>query len=120
MIIVIYSIISQIKLIIRQQQSIKAQEKSFYRLAENMAVPVTGILKKIEPEQWQTIENESSTLLGMTEDTLTAAKEAARKSQEKKTTLFQSTLDNKLGSNLFITGYLVRLSVSHRIYGTGT
>lgn len=84
MIIVIYSIISQIKLIIRQQQSIKAQEKSFYRLAENMAVPVTGILKKIEPEQWQTIENESSTLLGMTEDTLTAAKEAARKSQEKK------------------------------------
>lgn len=84
MIIVIYSIISQIKLIIRQQQSIKAQEKSFYRLAENMAVPVTGILKKIEPEQWQTIENESSTLLGMTEDTLTTAKEAARKSQEKK------------------------------------
>ena len=84
MIVVIYSIISQIKRIIRQQQSIKAQEKSFYKLAENMATPVTGIQKKMELEQWQAIENESNTLLGMTEDTLTAAKEAARKSQEKK------------------------------------
>lgn len=51
-----------------------------------MATPVTGIQKKMELEQWQAIEieNESNTLLGMTEDTLTAAKEAARKSQEKK------------------------------------
>jgi two-component system phosphate regulon sensor histidine kinase PhoR len=56
MIVVIYSIISQIKRIIRQQQSIKAQEKSFYKLAENMATPVTGIQKKMELEQWQAIE----------------------------------------------------------------
>lgn len=84
MLIVIYSIVSQIKLIIRQQQSISTQEDSFYTLAGNMAVPVTRILSKIGQEQWQEIEAESSTLLAMTEETLTAAKEAARQNRRQK------------------------------------
>lgn len=105
MIVVIYSIISQIKRIIRQQQSIKAQEKSFYKLAENMATPVTGIQKKMELEQWQAIENESNTLLGMTEDTLTAAKEAARKSQEKK------QRSSRILSTISLTGTFLLLAI---------
>lgn len=84
MTVVICSIISQIKIIIRQQQTIKVQENSFYALAGNMAAPVSAIPAKMAQEQWQEIENESNTLLTMTEETLTAAREATQRNQGKK------------------------------------
>ena len=73
----VYALVLQIKSLIRQQNNLQEQQQDFYVLAEQMREPVVEIISEMPRENWNVIEEKSTSLLGMTEKTLSKAKTEA-------------------------------------------
>ena len=84
LLITVYALVVQVKSVLRQQSSIREQQQGFYALAEQMRIPVTGMISELAKKTWNGIEKESNLLLGMTEEVLNKAKSEARKDQLRK------------------------------------
>ena len=82
--VAVYALIVQMRSLISQQHSLRQQQQDFYTLAEDMSVPVTEILKEIPHQTWKGIEEKSSVLFGMTENTLSKAKSEAEQTQQRR------------------------------------
>lgn len=105
LLIAVYALVVQMKSVIRQRNSIREQQQNFSMLAEQMRVPVTGMLVEISGQTWHSIEKESNILLGMTEAVLNKAKADACKDK-----LWQ-ILTPKVISIISITGVFLLLVV---------
>lgn len=112
--VTVYVLVLQIKSIVRQQHNLQEQQQNFYVLAEQMRLPVGEIVSEMPLEKWDFIEEKSSVLLGMTEETLSKAKaEALYESGHKRISLRTLSIVSITGIFLLLaiwSGYLYQIS----------
>lgn len=117
--VTVYVLVLQIKSIVRQQHNLQEQQQNFYVLAEQMRLPVGEIVSEMPLEKWDFIEEKSSVLLGMTEETLSKAKAEALYESGHKRISIKNSLHSQYYRNIFIIGHMVRIFVSDQLQEDG-
>lgn len=85
---IVFVFIVRLRSVFSLRQAIAEQRQDFYQLAEQMKLPVAGILSGIKHQLWREIETESNCLLSKTEQTLSKAKAEEQRPVRRRTTSF--------------------------------